>query len=1013
MIGYIVIYWSERVVIRLTVYIFIDPHLHAKRRKLDDENEPPKQVDAHIRAFLELICKNTKKNDSSGSAGEVLATVVGRRLRKRNVPRRDASTQTEEEEDVPDDPAPDRPQSSLSPTSLLTENAAAFYAPTGFFAPSNTDLQYYTAGASAQPCPTELRQHLSNWQQDFRKWFRQRFGVDVDSVPADSTPQSTLKSDHDAERTIASQTPFNVASNRVICAPPVVYAAPSMLTPLSSLISARNAAQNLIAYVIAQQQQQHLVAVAASLAALPTPIVCFPSAEPSSVSPTSPPANNEMAVDRNPATSTGLCGPITQYGVYAILRSCLLVATEMQGNSSKDEVVNCELKLPTYATPEDYQTRLKTWMPPPPPSVQLLRKQTLICIVMAPIRNKMHEIEVRNRTSSKTSVNIDYVAALETVVEKNAKVKVTYVFNRIDRLPDDAQTPFIRGFVGNEDGVAIASPENQPTTKAPSVDLDATPTAVCNAADEDSVVPNSPTTDSFLDVDEITFDDDVDVKVDSLCEGRSKAMYICDLLIDDILICQALADCKLQAKSCACRKALKLLSKYVYVVGGIRTWYGNGAVGESPIDYLTLCISPKADGVPRLTPFLADPLAPIPSEQSICPEDPAETLKVCTPKPIYDLWLYTARPIAVNVDEVLTPEQYLAQSAEFSQMVVNFEVEFDSATGEFTTFGLVDAQRVVKSTGSNVISTRANAASHLLRYLKMSQPVVGLLLPPLIVAVDEELDGPKLTGDDSMNPLWGLTEASIVDSLMWGKQEKQLALPIEHLEAHCEIDSSSYAGRSDDAFTSAGSTFFTSRGHLDQYLEAYAASALVAPLRISLQTLPHSLWHLARATAHSWGLLTRIEFEVSDHLDTAFLLVCKRAPLPRLKRTLFEYTEVGVFYLLSKGNLPAEALRAISEADLLDITPEQPIPFTDPLSPTSPQEEVVIPDPDENDPLTRMARTFHATSSVVKIEAADAPSSICEEDPDLLLVTAELNQPSNAVEILDDLPRQLIPGIDF
>lgn len=38
-----------------------------------------------------------------------------------------------------------------------------------------------------------------------------------------------------------------------------------------------------------------------------------------------------------------------------------------------------------------------------------------------------------------------------------------------------------------------------------------------------------------------------------------------------------------------------------------------------------------------------------------------------------------------------------------------------------------------------------------------------------------------------MHPLWGLSEASIVDSLMWGKNEKQYALPIEHLEAHCEI----------------------------------------------------------------------------------------------------------------------------------------------------------------------------------------------------------------------------------
>lgn len=220
----------------------------------------------------------------------------------------------------------------------------------------------------------------------------------------------------------------------------------------------------------------------------------------------------------------------------------------------------------------------------------------------------------------------------------------------------------------------------------------------------------------------------------------------------------------------------------------------------------------------------------------------------------------------------------------------------------------------------------------------------------------------------------------------------------------------------DESFTSAGSSFFHSRRHLDQYLEAYAASALVAPLRISLQALPHSLWHLARTTAHSWGLLTLIEFEIPDHLNTAFLLICKRAPLPRLKRTLFEKTEVGVFYLLSKGNLSPEALETISSADLLEspTTPEsQPVnPLSEPLSPHIEGEDEV-PYVDDGDPLTRMARTFHATSSIVKAEVTDIQQPGTAEDLDVFLVSAELNQPSNAVEIIDDLPKQLIPGIDF
>lgn len=143
-------------------------------------------------------------------------------------------------------------------------------------------------------------------------------------------------------------------------------------------------------------------------------------------------------------------------------------------------------------------------------------------------------------------------------------------------------------------------------------------------------------------------------------------------------------------------------------------------------------------------------------------------------------------------------------------MTVNFEIELDSSTSEFTAFGLVDAQRCVKASGKTVPVARAAAASRLLQYLKLSQPVVALLLPPpdrkfvsdmlgsviYLISISrmnyfcllaEDLDDPGMANDDSMNPLWGLTEASIVYSLMWGKHEKQFALPIEHLEAHCEI----------------------------------------------------------------------------------------------------------------------------------------------------------------------------------------------------------------------------------
>ena len=53
---------------------------------------------------------------------------------------------------------------------------------------------------------------------------------------------------------------------------------------------------------------------------------------------------------------------------------------------------------------------------------------------------------MRKAAATKAPVAIDYVAALETTVERHAKAKVTYVYNRICRLPIEAQHLFLRGF---------------------------------------------------------------------------------------------------------------------------------------------------------------------------------------------------------------------------------------------------------------------------------------------------------------------------------------------------------------------------------------------------------------------------------------------------------------------------------------------------------------------------------------------------------------------------------------
>ncbi|VDL94341.1 unnamed protein product [Schistocephalus solidus] len=826
----------------------------------------------------------------------------------------------------------------------------------------------------------------------------------------------------------------------------------------------------------------------------------------------------------------GTSSVVTQYGVYAVLRSPETASEELKAAANRsdnddDARKKMESKLPVHMAPPEFHSNPNNWMPPPPPTVLLLQKQALICALQAfgmpdlspphpgstvaagpqlliyrtreclfrsftegrsiichlwtcriHIRDKMREIESR-KACAKRQIDIDYITALESTVEKSVKVKVAYVHNRINCLPEDALTPFLCGLKNAELDATDATPIE---------------TNVVQSVNE---VAESTSTDNSSD----------DVPITAVCEEKSRNMYICDLLIGDVFICQALAGHKHQSKACAARKAstpppphsfpspqckrpthakksdwclwfatkrlnlhdvgtlepasmtvildayaklwydcdillvpdaalveaMTILSEPSFLVGGIRRW--------NLADYLILCLSPKADLVPRLSPFLYDPLSLIPKDRVISEGDPMETFKIINPKPVDDLWLYTALPISVDWKSTLSAEQILAQSAEFSQMTVDFEVEFDSVVGNFVCYGLVDGHCCSNATAVNVVIARANAAHRLLEYLQKTQPVVGLLLPPpepfwyslalgglpyRSVFFEIADDEPLVSQEDLMHPLWGLTEATIVDSLMWGKEERQFALPIEHLEAHCEVpplpNSSTTDGTEDTEFGGC----FPSQEVLEHYIQAYAASAVVTPLRISNNALPRALWPLARKAAHAWGLLTRIEFELPDNLETAFLLVCKRAPLPRLKRTLYERTELGVFYLLDRGHLGEEAMRRLLEAEIIEemvVTPVEEsghqtgsVEGVDSVEdPTCHVSEQSLPDDD----LSRMARRFHETSQLVSFSVKQEPDCCASEQSpaieDCVLVRAELNQPSNAIEILDDLPRQLIPGIDF
>lgn len=93
---------------------------------------------------------------------------------------------------------------------------------------------------------------------------------------------------------------------------------------------------------------------------------------------------------------------------------------------------------------------------------------------------------------------------------------------------------------------------------SPEVDIkEAESVASLSMDQENGSVCNLATLDVEEDVDSSPDDEDNENEgtgVDAECEEHSRAMYICDLLIGDIFICQALADCKLQAKACAARK---------------------------------------------------------------------------------------------------------------------------------------------------------------------------------------------------------------------------------------------------------------------------------------------------------------------------------------------------------------------------------------------------------------------------------------------------------------------------
>ncbi|VDQ00852.1 unnamed protein product, partial [Trichobilharzia regenti] len=197
-------------------------------------------------------------------------------------------------------------------------------------------------------------------------------------------------------------------------------------------------------------------------------------------------------------------------------------------------------------------------------------------------------------------------------------------------------------------------------------------------------------------------------------------LYACDLLIGDVLVAESLSVSKSLAQVCAARQAFQILSRPCFLVGSIRQW--------EEVEYLVLCLSPKAEIVPKLPPFLKDPFEVNyeKSTEELEDDTAGNNTTVFSPKPFEDMWIYLARLPKEALSDQMYTELILAQSAEFSQMVINLEYEVQTITGQIICTVLMDSQRCLTVESECLQSAQQLAIRSLLDKLCTTQPVVGL-----------------------------------------------------------------------------------------------------------------------------------------------------------------------------------------------------------------------------------------------------------------------------------------------
>ncbi|CAH8582524.1 unnamed protein product [Schistosoma haematobium] len=1045
-----------------------DDHIHAtKKFKHSQSNEESnenhdrrKQVDAHVQAFLKAVLDHAH-------GGTVRQTNIPNKKDK-SVIKKDASTQTEEQNDFescsynPDQSVSEylgcnkNEKSSRVPNrEMYSEEALTLLSQQSFYSEeAQNDLSFndnsthcYStqcdtgllnhgiSNKSARISSNKIKRAIDEWVRKYEDWFFQNFGMDVRTAShsIESKPESELK--QSSEVIIGAQTLFNTNPSDsqmlnpcVISHSPVSYFIPEgslctidgRFSPYYSLVPSfylsptlNNTPLGLHSNVTAFNfgvglplYPNHTFIPTTINTTMPNAVVSYPSnfanqlsastmSFPPNVTSTTATCNttsfhvgtsfpipptiqhnhsitsfadlpSELQTSAMLATlalpvadsqhSLGQWGPHLKYGTYGRLPSPLDLEA-FNSHRQLSEFGQNQTNQLSYSSP-DLSNKSPTApnksvkMPPPPPTFILLRRQAMVCALQLCCRERGSELFLREKESC-SGLSIDFVKELAQVVESSIGLRPTYIFTRITDLPQRERSFFL----------------NTEVQKYPQNHL----FSISN-------------TEKAFDI---------------------KQLIACDLLIGDVLIAESLSASKSLAQICTARQAFQILSRPCFLVGSVRQW--------EEVEYLVLCLSPKAEIVPKLSPFLKDPFESDFEKDGDFEGDESITT-VFTPKPFDDMWIYLAQLPKEKLHDQVHLERILAQSAEFSQMLVSFEFEVQTATGQIICNTLIDNQRCLSVESPNLHGAQQSALSSLLNKLCATQPVVGL-----IFSREEEFE------DDTTSSLWGIPEYLMVENLMWGKEELDSPIHFEQLEAHCEIPTLSPTHLiCDDTVNNHDGINCTNRFSspiiIESYLQAYAASALVSPICIFPTVVPNNLWPVVQQHARRWGLLSRVEVKCNPD-PSSFLIVCKRVPLSRLKRSLYDQQQYGCFCLIDKGNLTTEALKRLYQADPLcfseddSITPNDNIQSSDHmtnfnLSSSSPPTYFRTSDEYNDEPVTRYAREFLSTHKTrIKTESNEDNCNLINDD--CVLVTAELNQPSNAIEILDDLPKTLIPGIDF